>query len=82
MVIRDFDITPCTMRKEDPTWRFALAANPVCDGQVLRIATAISADEFFSAPAAIAAAVSALTAPWRLSVEAGTPSIVSFAMLE
>jgi L-Ala-D/L-Glu epimerase len=39
MIIQDFDITPCTMRKEDPTWRFALAANPVCDGQVLRIAT-------------------------------------------
>jgi L-alanine-DL-glutamate epimerase-like enolase superfamily enzyme len=39
MIIRDYDITPCTMRKEDPTWRFALAANPVCDGHVLRIAT-------------------------------------------
>ena len=39
MVIREFDITPCTMRKEDPTWRFALAASPVTDGQVLRIAT-------------------------------------------
>ena len=39
MIIRDFDITPCTMRKEDPTWRFALAASPVTDGHVLRIAT-------------------------------------------
>jgi L-alanine-DL-glutamate epimerase-like enolase superfamily enzyme len=39
MLIRDFDIRPCTMRKEDPTWRFALGASPVTDGHVLRIAT-------------------------------------------
>ena len=39
MLIRDFDVTPCTMRKEDPSWRFALAANPVSDGHVLRLAT-------------------------------------------
>src|SRR5947209_3259227 len=39
MIIQDFEITPCTMRKEDPTWRFALAASPVTDGQVLRVAT-------------------------------------------
>src|SRR6478735_7596857 len=39
MIIREFDVTPCTMRKEDPTWRFALAASPVTDGHVLRIAT-------------------------------------------
>jgi len=39
MIIRDYDITPCTMRKEDPTWRFALGASPVTDGHVLRIAT-------------------------------------------
>src|SRR5690349_20337936 len=39
MIIRDFEITPCTMRKEDPTWRFALAASPVTDGHVVRIAT-------------------------------------------
>src|SRR5438132_12120672 len=39
MIIRDFEITPCTMRKEDPTWRFALAASPVSDGHVLRLAT-------------------------------------------
>jgi L-Ala-D/L-Glu epimerase / N-acetyl-D-glutamate racemase len=39
MIIRDFEITPCTMRKEDPTWRFALGASPVTDGHVLRLAT-------------------------------------------
>src|SRR5215813_12124269 len=39
MIIREFEITPCTMRKEDPTWRFALAASPVTDGQILRLAT-------------------------------------------
>jgi L-Ala-D/L-Glu epimerase len=39
MIIRDFDIQPCTLRKEDPTWRFALAASPVSDGHIVRIAT-------------------------------------------
>jgi L-alanine-DL-glutamate epimerase-like enolase superfamily enzyme len=39
MLIRDFDIRPCTLRKEDPTWRFALGASPVTDGHVVRIAT-------------------------------------------
>jgi L-alanine-DL-glutamate epimerase-like enolase superfamily enzyme len=39
MIIRDFDVRPCTMRKEDPAWRFALAASPVTEGHVLRIAT-------------------------------------------
>jgi L-Ala-D/L-Glu epimerase len=39
MIVRDFDVTPCTMRKEDPTWRFALGASPVTDGHVVRIAT-------------------------------------------
>ncbi len=39
MIIKEFDIEPCTMRKEDPAWRFALAASPVTDGHVLRIAT-------------------------------------------
>src|SRR2546422_1107096 len=46
MIIRDFEITPCTMRKEDPTWRFALAASPVSDGHVLRIATDDGAEGF------------------------------------
>ncbi len=46
MIIEDFDITPCMMRKEDPSWRFALAANPVCDGHVLRIATDDGAEGF------------------------------------
>lgn len=39
MIIREFEVTPCTMRKEDPTWRFALGASPITDGHVLRIAT-------------------------------------------
>jgi L-alanine-DL-glutamate epimerase-like enolase superfamily enzyme len=39
VIVRDFDIQPCTMRKEDPNWRFALGASPVTDGHVLRIAT-------------------------------------------
>ncbi len=39
MIIREFDLQPCTMRKEDPAWRFALAASPVTEGHVVRIAT-------------------------------------------
>jgi L-alanine-DL-glutamate epimerase-like enolase superfamily enzyme len=39
MIVRDFDVTPCIMPKEDPSWRFALAASPVTEGHVLRIAT-------------------------------------------
>ncbi len=39
MIVQDFDIQPCTMRKEDPNWRFALGASPVCEGHIVRIAT-------------------------------------------
>src|SRR5450631_2662029 len=39
MIIRELDLQPCTMRKEDPAWRFALAASPVTEGHVVRIAT-------------------------------------------
>jgi L-alanine-DL-glutamate epimerase-like enolase superfamily enzyme len=39
MIIRDFDIEPCTMRKEDPAWRFALGGSPITDGHVVCIAT-------------------------------------------
>lgn len=46
MLITEFDIEPCTMRKEDPAWRFALAASPVTDGHVLRIATETGIEGF------------------------------------
>src|SRR5258707_10169753 len=39
MIVREFDLKPCTLRKEDPAWRFALAASPVTEGHVLRLAT-------------------------------------------
>ena len=39
MVISEFDIELSIMPKEDPTWRFALAANPLVEGLVLRVAT-------------------------------------------
>ena len=39
MVIREFDVQACQMRKEDPAWRFALAASAVSEGHVLRIAS-------------------------------------------
>src|SRR5215471_16726589 len=45
-IIRDFDFEPCTMRKEDPNWRFALGASPVSEGHILRIATADGVEGF------------------------------------
>ncbi|HEY7298770.1 MAG TPA: enolase C-terminal domain-like protein [Xanthobacteraceae bacterium] len=39
MIIRNFDIEPCTMRKEDPAWRFALGGSPITDGHVVRVTT-------------------------------------------
>jgi L-alanine-DL-glutamate epimerase-like enolase superfamily enzyme len=39
LIIRELNITPCTLRKDDPTWRFALGASPVSEGHVVRIAT-------------------------------------------
>src|SRR6266446_5510069 len=39
MIVRDFEVVPCPMRKEDPTWRFALGASPVSEGHIVRIAT-------------------------------------------
>jgi L-alanine-DL-glutamate epimerase-like enolase superfamily enzyme len=38
MIIRDYALHPSVMRKEDPTWRFALGANPTTEGVILRIA--------------------------------------------
>ena len=38
MTIKEFDIRPCTMRKDDPTWRFALGASPTTNGVIVRLA--------------------------------------------
>jgi L-alanine-DL-glutamate epimerase-like enolase superfamily enzyme len=46
VIIRDFEVQPCTLRKEDPAWRFALAASPVTEGHVVRIATADGVEGF------------------------------------
>src|SRR5215211_6060577 len=35
--IRGFDVSPSVMRKEDPTWRFALGAKPIAEGHVLAL---------------------------------------------
>ncbi len=39
MIIRHFDLAPSVMPKDDPTWRFALGANPTVEGLILRLAT-------------------------------------------
>ena len=46
MIIRDLDIQSCTMRKADPTWRFALGVSPVSEGQIVRIVTQDGAEGF------------------------------------
>src|SRR4029078_7169963 len=40
MVIESVGIEPCIMPKEDPTWRFALAANPESEGWLITLRTA------------------------------------------
>ena len=37
MIIKSFEIEPVVLRKEDPTWRFALGASPITDGQIVRL---------------------------------------------
>ena len=39
MKINDIKLNPCTMRKEDPSWRFALGASPVTEGVIVFIET-------------------------------------------
>ena len=38
LIIRDFECQPSVMRKDDPTWRFALGASPTTEGVILRLA--------------------------------------------
>jgi L-alanine-DL-glutamate epimerase-like enolase superfamily enzyme len=39
MRIARVELTPCTLRKEDPKWRFALGASPTTEGIIVTIAT-------------------------------------------
>ena len=39
MQIIAFDLEPVVLPKDDPTWKFALGANPATEGVVLRLAT-------------------------------------------
>jgi L-alanine-DL-glutamate epimerase-like enolase superfamily enzyme len=39
MIITDFDLQMCSLRKDDPTWRTSLHADPTTDGLIVRIAT-------------------------------------------
>ncbi|MDC0033253.1 hypothetical protein OAJ57_01660 [Alphaproteobacteria bacterium] len=39
MKITALNINPCVMRKEDPTWAFALAASPITEGWIVSIHT-------------------------------------------
>jgi hypothetical protein len=39
MEIIAFDLEPVVLPKDDPTWKFALGANPATEGVVVRLAT-------------------------------------------
>ncbi len=39
MTIQTIELEPCIMPKEDPTWRFALAANPLSEGWLVHVVT-------------------------------------------
>ncbi|MEK9684584.1 MAG: enolase C-terminal domain-like protein [Rhodospirillaceae bacterium] len=39
MKLSSISMTPCIMRKEDPNWRFALAASPTTEGWVVTLKT-------------------------------------------
>ena len=39
MIIISCEATPCILRKDDPTWRFALGASPTTNGVVVRLET-------------------------------------------
>ena len=39
MIVNAVDFEPVKLRKEDPTWRFALGASPVTEGLIVRLHT-------------------------------------------
>lgn len=64
MKIETIAITPCVMRKEDPTWRFALASSPVTEGLVVAITadSGVTGYGYASATAHMGAALDGLKA--------------------
>jgi L-Ala-D/L-Glu epimerase len=39
VIIKSVDLEPVTLRKDDPSWRFALGASPITDGLIVRLVT-------------------------------------------
>ncbi len=39
MIIKEFSIEPCVLRKADPTWRTSLHADPTTEGAIIRLQT-------------------------------------------
>jgi L-alanine-DL-glutamate epimerase-like enolase superfamily enzyme len=39
VIIKNVDLEPVTLRKEDPDWRFALGASPISEGVIIRLVT-------------------------------------------
>ena len=63
MKITDIKLEPCIMRKEDPTWRFALGASPITEGLIVSIETneEITGYGYASATAHMGASMEGLT---------------------
>jgi L-alanine-DL-glutamate epimerase-like enolase superfamily enzyme len=74
MIIREFQVTPSVMRKEDPNWRFALGANPTTEGLILRLATEDDLEGFGYASAT--AHMGATTGTMKAELDYMAPSVL------
>ncbi len=72
MKITDIKLEPCIMRKEDPTWRFALGASPITEGLIVSIETdeEITGYGYASATAHMGASMEGLTGTLRATYPA------------
>jgi len=63
MKITDIKLKPCIMRKEDPTWRFALGASPITEGLIVSVETGegLTGYGYASATAHMGASMEGLT---------------------
>ncbi|HEX2727239.1 MAG TPA: enolase C-terminal domain-like protein [Beijerinckiaceae bacterium] len=46
MIVREFELRPCILRKDDPNWKFALGASPTTEGVVVRVASDTGCEGF------------------------------------
>lgn len=78
MIVREFDIQPCVLRKNDPNWRFALGASPTTEGMVVRIASEDGVEGFGYASAT--AHMGSIAATLRAELDFFRPLVVGSAV--